>query len=96
MKKSNPLRYHYEYLAPAAWTLSDRQPLAATLALRAMIDFTLTKARSKHYGYAPEQLGTCADLDRSIEDFAAFGTHDAYVARLKCQHGRKFGFWSIN
>ena len=33
---------HYEFLAPAAETLSERHPLAATLALRAMIDFTLT------------------------------------------------------
>jgi hypothetical protein len=74
---------HYEYLAPAAETLSERHPLAATLALRAMIDFTLTKARSKRYRYAAEHLGTCADSLGDIEDFAAFETHDAYVARLK-------------
>ena len=42
-----------------------------------------------------QHLGTCADLARSLEDFAAFETHDAYVARLKTQHGRKFGFWSL-
>jgi hypothetical protein len=86
---------HYEYLAPAAETLSERHPLAATLALRAMIDFTLNKARSKRYGYAAQHLGTCADLGRSIEDFGEFETHDAYLARLKTQHGRKFGFWSL-
>ena len=86
---------HYEYLAPAAETLSQRYPLAAALALRAMIDFTLTNARSKRYGYAAEHLGICADLARSIGDFGAFETHDAYLARLKTKHGRKFGFWSL-
>jgi hypothetical protein len=37
---------HYEFLVPASEALSERHPLAATLALRAMIDFTLTNARS--------------------------------------------------
>jgi hypothetical protein len=86
---------HYEYLAPAAEALSERHPLAATLALRAMIDFTLMKARSKRYGYAAQNLASCADLARRIEDFGTFETHDAYLARLKTQHGRKYGFWSL-
>ena len=86
---------HYEFLAPAAETLSARHPLAATLALRAMIDFTLTKARSKRYRYAAEHLNTCAQLARDIGGFGAFETHDAYVARLKQEHGRKSGFWSL-
>jgi len=85
----------YEYLAPAAETLSERHPLAATLALRAMIDFTLTKARSKRYGYAAEHLSTCVELAGRIEDFGELETHDAYLAQLKSQHGRKYGFWSL-
>lgn len=85
----------YEYLAPAAETLSERHALAATLALRAMIDFTLTKARSKRYGYAAEHLATCAELAGRIEDFGELETHDAYLARLKSLHGRKHGFWSL-
>ncbi len=85
----------YEYLAPAAEILSERHPLAATLALRAMIDFTLTNARSKRYGYAAQHLGVCADLASRIEDFGAFETHEAYLGQLKSQHGRKFGFWSL-
>lgn len=85
---------HYEVLAPAAEALSERHPLAATLALRAMIDFTLSKARSSRYGHAAQQLATCADLAGAVEDFAAFPTHEAYVARLKGEHGRKSGFWS--
>lgn len=85
----------YEYLTSAAETLSERHPLAATLALRAMIDFTLTNARSKRYGYAAKHLGTCADLARRIEDFGAIETYDTYFSRLKTQHGRKYGFWSL-
>lgn len=85
---------HYEFLVPAAEALSERHPLAATLALRAMIDFTLSKARSKRYGYAAQHLATCGDLAGRIENFAPVETHDAYVARLKNEHGRKPGFWS--
>ena len=83
----------YEFLVPAAEALSERFPLAATLALRAMIDFTLSKARSKRYGYASQHLVDCAALAERIEDFGTFEPHAAYVARLKRDHGRKTGFW---
>ena len=58
-----------------------------------MIDFTLSKARSKRYGYAARHLASCADLAGRIENFAPVETHDAYAARLKSEHGRKSGFW---
>lgn len=86
---------HYEFLVPAAEALSERHPLAATLALRAMIDFTLLKARSKRYGYAAQHLAACAELADRIEDFGELETHVAYLARLKSLHGRKYGFWSL-
>jgi len=86
---------HYECLVSAAEVLSERHPLAATLALRSMIDFALSKARSGRYRYAAKHLDTCARLARDIKDFAAFEAHDAYVARLKSEHGRKSGFWSL-
>lgn len=86
---------HYEFLVPASEALSDRHPLAATLALRAMIDFTLSKARSKRYGYAAQHLAECAALSSRIEDYGMFEPHATYVARLKQEHGRKFGFWSL-
>ncbi|WP_438363107.1 DUF6880 family protein [Nioella halotolerans] len=43
---------------------------------------------------AAEHLASCARLARDIPDFGRFETHDAYVGRLKEEHGRKFGFWS--
>lgn len=60
-----------------------------------MIDFTLTRSRAKRYRYAAEHLVSCARLARNIPDFGAVETHDAYVAWLKEEHGRKFGFWSL-
>jgi hypothetical protein len=86
---------HYEFLVPAAEILSERHPLAATLALRAMIDFTLSKARSKRYGYAAGHLAECAALAVRIEDYGTFESHATYVARLKLEHGRKSGFWRV-
>jgi hypothetical protein len=85
---------HYEILVPAAESLSERHPLAATLALRAMIDFTLMKARSKRYSYAADHLVTCGSLAPAISDFGAFETHEAYVTRLKKVHAHKLSFWS--
>ena len=84
---------HFEYLTPAADALAESHPLAATLVLRAMIEFAVSKGRSKRYRHAARHLATCAELAPRIEDFGAFDTHDTYVASLKDQHGRKSGFW---
>lgn len=81
-------------LAPAAELLSVRYPLAAMLALRAMIDATLTAARSARYSLAAGYLATCAELDTRIDDLGRFEAHAVYVARLKSMHGKKSGFWS--
>lgn len=86
---------HYEILTPAADALAGKHPLAATLVLRSMIDFTLTKARSSRYRHAARHLMECTSLASSIDDYGAFETHEAYSARLKAEHGRKSGFWSL-
>ena len=86
---------HYEILAPAADALAGKHPLAATLALRAMIDFTLTKARSSRYRHAARHFMECEGLTSTIKEFGAFETHAAYAVRLKAEHGRKSGFWSL-
>ena len=86
---------HYEILTPAVDSLAGKYPLAATLMLRAMIDFTLTQARSSRYGHAARQLRTCGSLAPAIPDFGGLETHDAYVSRLRVGHGRKTAFWSL-
>lgn len=86
---------HYEILAPAADALADKHPLAATVVLRAMIDFSLTQSRSSRYRHAARHLMTCASLASSIGDFGVNETHEAYAARLKAEHGRKSSFWGL-
>jgi Family of unknown function (DUF6880) len=86
---------HYELLTPAADALAAKYPLAATLLLRAMIDFSLTKSRASRYGHAARHLRDCAGLASRVEDYASFETHDGYVSRLRRDHARKTAFWSM-
>jgi hypothetical protein len=86
----------YEVLTPLAEALAESYPLAATLALRAMIDSTLDRGRSTRYGYARQHLAECAALSHRIEDFGEFADHAAYEAQLRAKHGRKFGFWGTD
>jgi len=83
----------YPLLTPAADKLAGKQPLAAMLCLRAMIEFTLDKAKSTRYGHAARHLATCASLSSAMTDFAAIEPHARFVARLRAKHGRKYGFW---
>lgn len=85
----------YEILTPAADALAGKYPLAATLMLRVMVDFSLTHAKSSRYRYAARHLMECARLASSIKDFGAFEPHDAYVGRLRREHSRKSSFWSL-
>lgn len=84
---------HYEILTPAADALSANYPLAATLCLRAMIDFALGAARSKRYRHAARHLLECGSLARQIKEFGEVEPHVTYVASLKAAHGRKQSFW---
>ena len=86
---------HYEILTPAGDALAGKYPLAATLVLRAMIDFSLTHARSSRYGHAARHLMECASLASTIQDFGTFEAHDAYLSRLRREHPRKSSFWSL-
>jgi hypothetical protein len=53
---------HCEVLTPAADALSGTHPLATTVALRAMIDFSLKNNRSSRYRYAARHLIDCSSL----------------------------------
>jgi hypothetical protein len=85
----------YEILSPVADALAGKYPLAASLALRAMIDFALRHARATRYGHAARHLKDCETLAAGIADFGAFETHDAYQRRLRAAHGKKTAFWSL-
>lgn len=83
----------YFLLAPLAELLEQRQPLAATVCLRAMIDFTLKVKRPKRYPHAARHLETCHRLAAAINDWGELVDHRSYVAQLRRDHGRKYGFW---
>ena len=85
---------HYELLTPAAEALEQRHPFAATLMLRAMIDYSLIHARHKRYGHAARHLQTCEHLAKRVENFGDRRDHTAYVAHLRRLHGRKSGLWN--
>jgi hypothetical protein len=86
---------HYEILTPAAEALAAKYPLAATVLLRAMIDFSLTQSRAGRFRHAARHLRDCEGLAAAISDYSIFETHDVYVGRLRREHGRKTAFWSV-
>ncbi len=85
---------HYELLSTAASALEYAHPLAATLVLRAMIDFALENARHKRYRHAARHLKACESLARKIEDYGEHKSHTAYLANIKSAHKQKLGFWN--
>jgi hypothetical protein len=85
----------YALWVPLAELLEKHHPLAASRCLRAMVDFSLLRARSKRYSHAARHLHTCHLLARRIKDWGDLEAHSAYVARLRRDHGRKYGFWSL-
>ena len=68
-------------------------PLAATVCLRAMIDFTLKVKRPKRYPHAARHLETCHRLAAAINDWGELVDHRRYMLQLRRDHGRKYGFW---
>jgi hypothetical protein len=84
----------YFLLDPVAQQIEGRHPLAATLLRRAMIEDTLEGGKSSRYRHAARHLLECRALAPAIEDYAPFETHDAFVGRLRAEHGRKRGFWA--
>lgn len=86
---------HYEILTRVANALAGKNPLAATLVLRAMIDFSLRTGRSTRYRHAARHLLDCSSLASAIKDFGRFEPHDAYDNRLRREHARKSSFWSF-
>jgi hypothetical protein len=83
----------YWLLGPAAERLEAKEPLAATLLYRRMIDFTLDRARSSRYGHAARHLASCAWLATTVTDWHGHVPHAEYLADRRRRHGRKSGFW---
>jgi hypothetical protein len=88
---------HYEILSPAADALAGKYPLAATLLLRAMIDFSLKQNRVKRYGHAFRHLAECASLASAISDSAVSSRMSGTWSASKPSMGARvrFGHWFL-
>lgn len=84
----------YWVLGPAAERLEAKEPLAAILLYRKMIEFALDRGRSSRYGHAVRHLRSCAWLAQQVADWRGHLPHADYVTALRRRHGRKIGFWS--
>jgi hypothetical protein len=85
----------YEWLTDIATTLDDKHPLAATLARRAMIDFALTKAKTKRYKYVARHIRECALSAAHIDYWQGHVDHQNWLAPLIDAYPRKFGVWDL-
>ena len=86
---------YYELLSPAVDALEADHPLAATRACRALIDYTLNKAKATRYRHAARHLATCDHLAASLPSSIGIEDHQTYVAVLRAKHGRKSSFWDL-
>jgi hypothetical protein len=85
----------YEILTTVAERLAGKRPSAATLALRAMIEFALDQSRSSRYKHAARHFQECSSLATAIADFGKWETHYCFVNRLREKHGKKSSFWGL-
>ncbi|MDP2079610.1 MAG: hypothetical protein U0934_20875 [Pseudotabrizicola sp.] len=85
----------YETLTTAADTLAAAHPLAATLLRRAMIQDTLTGAKSTRYRHAARHLAECQASDAAIDDYGSAASHTQFARTLRQTHARKSGFWQL-
>ncbi|WP_019087580.1 DUF6880 family protein [Komagataeibacter europaeus] len=85
----------YGTLRPAADRLSESYPNEATLLYRLLVEAVLNKALSRYYSYAAKDLASCRLLAQMLTATNGMETHEAFMTRLKAQHKRKLGFWSL-
>lgn len=82
-------------LPKTAETLEHEHQAAATILYRALLDDILKAARSKAYGHGAKYLAKLALLAEAADPFLPEDVmeHEAYMAELRKNHGRKSGFW---
>jgi tetratricopeptide (TPR) repeat protein len=85
----------YELLDPAASLIEGKYPLAAVLLRRALIEFTLRKARATRYKHAARHVREIDSLNSQISGYENFETQDQFMERLRKTHPRKTGFWPL-
>ena len=82
-------------MGAAAEALAGKHPVAATLLYRRMIESILGRASANQYGYAVRDVRNCESLAGQLPEDAGIEGHDAFMARLRKEHGRKSKFWEL-
>ena len=85
----------YDLLLPAAQALEEKQPAAATILYRGLLNDILLRARSPAYGHGARYLARLDDLAMAsdAQAIAQMSTHATFKAEIAKAHGRKTGFW---
>jgi len=82
-------------LGAAAEALAGKHPVSATLLYRLMIESILGRASANQYGYAVRDVRNCESLAGQLPGASGTEGHDAFMARLRKEHGRKSKFWEL-
>lgn len=80
-------------LEPVAEALAHKDPLAATLLFRRLIDASLRHGSAGGSSRAVRCFGQCASLATNITAWEGRPDHAAYTKHLRMLHPRKPGFW---
>lgn len=85
----------YGTLNRAAAALGSRYPEPATLLFRQMAEDILRRAAAGQYQYAAGYVRECAALSARLDPDAGIAHHEAFLERLRRDHGRKYKFWHL-
>ena len=83
---------HYELLHDSARYLAAEFPTSAARLFRLMVASILDRASANQYGYAIRYLKESESLS---PDAGRIEGHDAFIQRLRRDHGRKWKFWGL-
>lgn len=85
---------YYDDLAPAAEALTAKEPLAAVLLYRVLVEDILRRGIGMAYPHAGRYIGELARLMPNLPEGHGLSTHAAFLAELRRNHSKKYGFWS--
>ncbi len=85
---------YYDDLAPAAESLTAKEPLAAVVLYRVLVEDILRRGIGMAYPHAGRYVGELARLMPQLPEGHGLSTHAAFLAELKRNHSKKYGFWS--
>lgn len=85
---------YYDDLAPAAEALTAKEPLASVVLYRVLVEDILRRGIGMAYPHAGRYVGELARLMPELPEGHGLSTHAAFLAELRRNHSKKYGFWS--